>query len=99
VGDGERQELAIMQMLIESYYDIVRKRLQDMVPKAIITFLVNKSKETLQASLVTKLYKPENVQVLMKEGDEAAQRRKDLEAVTGMLVEALAVINEVRDVY
>jgi dynamin 1-like protein len=99
VGDSESQELAIMRMLIESYFDIVRKRLQDMVPKAIITFLVNKSKETLQATLVTKLYKPENVTVLMKEGTEAAQRRKDLAMITEMLAEALGVINEVRDVY
>jgi dynamin 1-like protein len=99
VGDSEKQELAIMRMLIESYFDIVRERLQDMVPKAIITFLVNKSKESLQATLVTKLYKPENVNALMKEGSEAAQRRQDLEAVTSMLSEALDVINEVRDVH
>jgi dynamin 1-like protein len=99
VGDSEKQELAIMRMLIESYFDIVRERLQDMVPKAIITFLVNKSKESLQATLVTKLYKPENVDGLMKEGDDAAQRRFDLEAVTAMLSEALDVINEVRDVH
>jgi dynamin 1-like protein len=99
VGDSEGQELAIMRMLIESYFDIVRKRLQDMVPKAIITFLVNKSKETLQATLVTKLYKPENVTVMMKEGSEASQKRKDLETITEMLSEALGVINEVRDVY
>lgn len=99
MNEAERQELAIMRMLIESYFDIVRKNLQDSIPKAVITFLVNRTKESLQTTLVTKLYKPENVGSLMREGDAAAQRRKDLIAVTQMLKEALDVINEVRDVY
>lgn len=99
IAEAERQELAIMRMLIESYFDIVRKNLQDAIPKAVVTFLVNKTKESLQTTLVTKLYKPENVATLMKEGSASAQRRKDLTAVTEMLSEALAVINEVRDIY
>lgn len=98
MDEAEKQELTIMRMLIDSYFDIVRKNLQDSIPKAVITFLVNKTKESLQTTLVTKLYKPENVGSLMKEGDAAAQRRKDLEAVTCMLKEALDVINEVRDI-
>jgi dynamin 1-like protein len=99
MGEAERQELAIMRMVIESYFDIVRKNLQDSVPKAVITFLVNKTKESLQTTLVTKLYKPESVGTLMKEGGAAAQRRTDLMAVTSMLTDALNVLNEVRDVY
>lgn len=97
--DDERQELDILRVLLESYFNIVRKRLQDMVPKAIITFLVNRSKESLQSVLVSKLYKPNSVEKLMVEADETAQRRKDIRAIEALLEKALIEVNEIRDVH
>lgn len=99
VSDDERQELAILRVLLESYVSIVRKRLQDMVPKAIIAFLVTKSKDALQSVLVSKLYRPEKAAKLLVEDSETAQRRKDLTALADMLEEALVQIGEVRDVH
>lgn len=34
-------EIAITKLLLKSYYDIVRKNVEDSVPKAIMHFLVN----------------------------------------------------------
>ncbi|CAN8063078.1 unnamed protein product [Agarophyton chilense] len=99
LSDDERQELEILRTLLESYFNIVRKRLQDMVPKAIITFLVNKSKDTLQSVLVKKLYKPNAIEDLMVESPETMQRRKDMRAVEALLEQALSEVNEIRDVH
>ena len=33
-------EIAVTRLLLKSYYDIVRKNIQDAVPKAIMHFLV-----------------------------------------------------------
>lgn len=99
VSEDERQELSILRILLESYFNIVRKRLQDMVPKAIITFLVTKCKDSLQSVLVSKLYKPDAVARLMIEDDDTAQRRKDLIGIADMLEEALVQVGEVRDVH
>lgn len=99
VSQDERQELSILRVLLESYFNLVRKRLQDMVPKAIIAFLVTKSKELLQSMLVSKLYRPESAAELLVEDGETAQRRKDLTALANMLEEALMQIGEVRDVH
>lgn len=43
VDDTEHQalEIAITKLLLKSYYDIVRKNIEDSVPKAIMHFLVN----------------------------------------------------------
>lgn len=96
--EEERQELEILRTLLESYFNIVRKRVQDMVPKAIITFLVQRSKDGLQSTLVSKLYKPSCVDRLMVEGGETTQRRKDMKMIENMLEQALAEVNEIRDV-
>lgn len=97
--DDERQELEILRVLLESYFNIVRKRMQDMVPKAIITFLVQKSRDSLQSMLVSKLYKPNTIEKLMVEAEETTQRRKDMQAIEALLEKALAEVNEIRDVH
>lgn len=99
LSDDERQELDILRVLLVSYFDIVRKRMQDMVPKAIITFLVQKSKDALQSVLVSKLYKPTSIEKLMAEAEETTQRRKDMKAIEQLLERALSDISEIRDVH
>ena len=39
-SEQDSMEIDITRMLIKSYYDIVRKNIQDAVPKAIMHFLV-----------------------------------------------------------
>lgn len=99
LNDDERQELDILRVLLDSYFNIVRKRMQDMVPKAIITFLVQRSKDSLQSVLVSKLYKPNTTERLMVEAEETTQRRKDMKAIESLLEKALVEVNEIRDVH
>lgn len=65
------------ERLIKSYYYIVRKSIQDSVPKAIMHFLVNFVKDNLQSELVTHLYKSENAEDFLNESDHIAVRRKE----------------------
>lgn len=99
LNEDERQELDILRILLESYFNIVRKRMQDMVPKAIITFLVHRSKDSLQSVLVSKLYRPNTVEKLMVESEETTQRRIDMKAIESLLEQALVDVNEIRDVH
>ena len=48
-------EVDLITNLIESYYDIVRDKVIDSVPKAIMHFLVNYVKSSLQNEMVTRL--------------------------------------------
>ena len=49
--------LRFIERLIKSYFLIVRKNIQDTVPKAIMHFLVNFVQDNLQSELVSHLYK------------------------------------------
>lgn len=65
------------ERLIKSYFYIVRKSIQDSVPKAIMHFLVDYVKDNLQSELVTHLYKAENAEDFLNESDHIAVRRKE----------------------
>jgi len=49
-------ETQMIKSLITSYFNTVRKTMNDMVPKTVMAFLVNKSKNTAQRSLVQRIY-------------------------------------------
>jgi dynamin 1-like protein len=68
-----------LEKLIRSYFLIVRKNIQDSVPKAIMHFLVNFVKDQLQSELVASLYKTSTHEhdELLDESGQIAQRRKD----------------------
>ncbi len=68
-----------LEKLIRSYFLIVRKNIQDTVPKAIMHFLVNFVQDQLQSELVALLYKTSNNEhdELLNESSQIAQRRKD----------------------
>lgn len=65
------------ERLIKSYFYIVRKSIQDSVPKAIMHFLVNFVKDNLQSELVTHLYKSDSANELLNESDHISIRRKE----------------------
>ncbi|THD23376.1 Dynamin GTPase [Fasciola hepatica] len=74
---NERYDCEIIGRLIRSYFLIVRKNIQDTVPKAIMHFLVNFVKDNLQSELVSKLYRQDEYDLLLQESDRVAQRRRE----------------------
>lgn len=68
-----------------------------MVPKSIMHFLVNSSKENIQNELVAALYKEELFDELLAESPAIAQRRSQCKEMIDMLRKAHEILNEVRD--
>lgn len=69
-SDREIMETEVIKLLINSYYNVVKRTVSDLVPKAIILNLVSKTKEDLQRELLTELYsKRELVEESMKESE------------------------------
>lgn len=69
-------EVHIVKSLIVSYFDTVRKQMNDMVPKTVMTFLVNKTKTTVQKELVQYLYNDKvNIAELLSEDAGTVKKR------------------------
>ncbi|OQR71813.1 dynamin-1 protein [Tropilaelaps mercedesae] len=73
----EQHDCEVIEKLIKSYFLIIRKNIQDSVPKSIMHFLVNHVKDNLQSELVTHLYKHDQFATLLAESDHIAARRKE----------------------
>ncbi|RUS30935.1 Dynamin central region-domain-containing protein [Jimgerdemannia flammicorona] len=79
------------ELLIQSYFDIVKRTMVDMVPKAIMLSLVNHAKEELQRELLQELYKTDVLDELLRESEFTQQRRKECKK----MIEALQKADEI----
>uniref|UniRef100_A0A8D2DN32 Dynamin-1-like protein n=1 Tax=Sciurus vulgaris TaxID=55149 RepID=A0A8D2DN32_SCIVU len=93
----EQRDCEVIERLIKSYFLIVRKNIQDSVPKAVMHFLVNHVKDTLQSELVGQLYKSSLLDDLLTESEDMAQRRK--EAADMLKQGASQIIAEIRETH
>lgn len=95
----EQRDCEVIERLIKSYFLIVRKNIQDSVPKAVMHFLVNHVKDCLQSELVGQLYKTALLNDLLTESEDMAQRRSEAADMLKALQKASQVIAEIRETH
>ncbi|KAL7071893.1 hypothetical protein ACQ4LE_009019 [Meloidogyne hapla] len=95
----EKRDIAVIERLIKGYFIIVRKSIQDLVPKAIMNFLVNNVKENLQSELVRRLYNADDLNTLLAESDAITQKRAESAEMLTALNKANMVISEIRETH
>uniref|UniRef100_A0A3B5A5J3 Dynamin-1-like protein n=1 Tax=Stegastes partitus TaxID=144197 RepID=A0A3B5A5J3_9TELE len=95
----EQRDCEVIERLIKSYFLIVRKNIQDSVPKAVMHFLVNHVKDCLQSELVGQLYKTVLLNDLLTESEDMAQRRNEAADMLKALQKASQVIAEIRETH
>ncbi|XP_063613120.1 dynamin-1-like protein isoform X7 [Penaeus indicus] len=97
--ERESKDCEVIERLIKTYFYIVRKSIQDKVPKAIMHFLVNHVKDNLQSELVKHLYRTEEIDTFLSESPEIAQRRKEAAEMLKALQNANVIIGEIRETH
>jgi dynamin 1-like protein len=97
MSDNDIVQAQVIENLLDSYYDIVKTKVLDSVPKAITLKLVNTVKKTLHGELVSKLYgDEEQINKLLSESEGAQRKRDKLKEVLGLMEEAMHAVNEVQ---
>lgn len=97
IPQSKEFEIELLEGLLECYFGIVRKNIQDAVPKAIMYFLVYKSRQDMQNELVQKLYKEQAFEHLLSESVDIVTKRKTCQEMLDLLLKAQNILNEVRD--
>jgi dynamin 1-like protein len=93
--EKEKVDSELIQSLLGSYFTIVRKNIQDTIPKSIVHFLVNQTKELIQNELVAALYKEDCFLELLKETDNISAKRKKCVELLDILKKASSIVSEV----
>ena len=95
MSDREKVDVAVLKLLIDSYYAIVKRTVTDLVPKAIMYNLILASKEDIQRELLEVLYRSDGIEKLVKENDFTKQRREQVRKTVQALIEAQAIVASV----
>ncbi|KAF5444232.1 hypothetical protein F2P56_036721 [Juglans regia] len=93
-SEEEAIEIIAIKLLLRSYYDIVRKNIEDCVPKAIMHFLVNHTKRELHNVFIKKLYRENLLEEMLQEPEEVAMKRKRTRETLRILQQAFRTLDE-----
>ena len=91
----EEMETSLIRSLIQSYFGIVRQTIQDLVPKAIMHFLVNHTSQQVQNRLVSSLYKPDLFPELLNEDEALVAERTRVKALLDAYRDAFKTLSDV----
>jgi len=95
LSERETIETEVIKLLISSYFNIVKRTMIDMVPKAIMLNLVSHAKEELQRELLENLYRTNALDDLLKESEFTINRRKECQRMVESLTQASEIVSAV----
>lgn len=93
--EREQMETEVIKLLISSYYNIVKRTVADVVPKAIMLKLITSSKDGIQKELLLKLYSASDLADLVKENELTVQKRKECLKMVEVLQNASEIVSSV----
>lgn len=94
--ERETLETEVIKLLIMSYFNIVKRTVADLIPKALMLKLIVKSKNDIQKVLLEKLYGSEiDLEELTRENDATIQRRKECKRMVEILKHANEIVSSV----
>ncbi|ODV59121.1 dynamin-like GTPase VPS1 ASCRUDRAFT_71852 [Ascoidea rubescens DSM 1968] len=95
MSERETMETEVIKLLIQSYFNIVKRTVADVIPKAIMLKLIVKSKDEIQKILLEKLYGSNDVSDLIRENEITVQRRKECKKMVEVLTNASEIVSSV----
>ncbi|KAI1284658.1 vacuolar protein sorting-associated protein [Xylaria sp. FL0933] len=96
LSERENIEVEVIKLLISSYFNIVKRTMIDMVPKAIMLNLVQYTKDEMQKELLEGMYRGDNPDELLKESDYTIRRRKECQQMVESLSKASEIVGQVQ---
>ncbi|KAJ5754342.1 Vacuolar protein sorting-associated protein 1 [Penicillium manginii] len=96
LSEREATEVEVIKLLITSYFNIVKRTMIDMVPKAVMYTLVQFTKDEMQRELLENMYRNNELDDLLKESDYTIRRRKECQQMVESLGRASEIVSQVQ---
>ncbi|CAG8249824.1 unnamed protein product [Penicillium olsonii] len=96
LSERESTEVEVIKLLITSYFNIVKRTMIDMVPKAVMYTLVQFTKDEMQRELLENMYRTNELDELLKESDYTTRRRKECQQMVESLGRASEIVSQVQ---
>jgi len=96
LSERENSEVEVIKLLISSYYNIVKRTMIDMVPKAVMLTLVQFTKDEMQRELLGYMYRTEELEDLLQESEYTIRRRKECQQMVESLSRASEIVSQVQ---
>ncbi|KAJ5597071.1 Vacuolar protein sorting-associated protein 1 [Penicillium hetheringtonii] len=96
LSERESTEVEVIKLLITSYFNIVKRTMIDMVPKAVMYTLVQFTKDEMQRELLENMYRNNELDDLLKESDYTIRRRKECQQMVESLSRASEIVSQVQ---
>ena len=90
----EKIECEILFRLLISYFEIVKKNVSDMIPKAISYLLIDKLKVKLTSYLINELDSEAKIKQLSAVAPEIAEKRVKLKKTLGLLDDSMQILQD-----
>ena len=90
----EKNEINLIKRMINSYFDVVKKNVNDLVPKTVITFFIKKTIDLSEKEMVHNLYDEKLIDSIMREDQDIVTQRKAVQANVYLLKECLILMAE-----
>ena len=89
-------ELKDLIQIGSRYFDIIRRQVKDLVPKAIVKFLVNGSTELLRPKMIDEIFNSNDMSNLLQEDPSITRKRIACQQIVDALRKAQDILLEVR---
>lgn len=93
--EQEAVQVEVTRVLVHSYFDIVRKNVQDLVPKIVMKFMIHHVQTGLQKQLTQVLYREDLLEGIMREREDIAERRHHCQETIVTLRKAIKLLDSI----
>lgn len=98
LSEAEKLGVDLIPRLMTAYYRVIRKKIEDSVPKACIAFLVKASISQLQEVLVRNLYSPDKIDDLLCEDPAIREKRSACRQLVDVMHRASNILDKIGDI-
>ena len=93
----EKTEVDIIKEMMKAYFEVLKIRTADIIPKIIVTFMVEKSVNELSSELIGGIIQGTDWVKLMEENSVIAEKRRNCKRIVQALTDSMKELSKMKN--